>query len=133
MPQLPPALLKSDVHQKRGFGSHGHLIRFCLTRHASLVSLNAACTCSPLTSFAEIFDFVQNVFTYSEKVTLTYTAFQRLAHYCSLRCECLICQKIRSHHLPLTKQFSGLFCEAESYHEFFQDNLVCLLIPSELS
>ena len=46
-----------------------------------------------------------------------------LAHYCSLCCTCSLCQKIRSRHLPLTKQFNGLLCEAAFYHEFFSDIL----------
>ena len=38
--------------------------------YPSGIPLTAAGTCAPLTSFAEIFDFVQNVFTHSEQMTL---------------------------------------------------------------
>ena len=38
--QSDSALLKSDVRQKRGFGSHEHWVRFHLTRRARLISLN---------------------------------------------------------------------------------------------
>ena len=70
---------------------------------------------------------MQKVFTNSEErrsPVLNFVKFQRQAHYRSLRCACSLCQKIRSLYLPLKKQFTGLFCSAEFYHEFFRNKLL---------
>ena len=123
MSQLPPALLKSDVREKRGFPSQGAFPLFVRSVPSDSTVLYSFRSLLPLTTLC-----CRQLRTRSQ--CFTRPEFRspqpEIAHF-SMYHNYYTARKSTAFDLaPLIKVTFSCFCSAESYHEFFSDKLIIL-------